>query len=75
MTAKQNTDNRHLKFGVDVARSIILSEVFCIYIVVCPVVIFLLAIVLYVLLFQDYHYPFAVFKLFLLDIIFINMCI
>jgi hypothetical protein len=35
MTAKQNTDNRHLKFGVDVARSIILSEVFCIYIVAC----------------------------------------
>jgi hypothetical protein len=26
MTAKQNTDNRHLKFGVDVARSIILSK-------------------------------------------------
>jgi hypothetical protein len=32
--------------------------VFCIYIVVCPVVIFFLAIVLYVLRFQDYDYPF-----------------
>jgi len=59
--------------GVYVARSIFFCEVFCIYIVFCPVVIFLLAIVLYVLRFQDYDYPFAIFKLFLLYIIFINV--
>ena len=37
--------------GIDVVRSIFFFEVFCIYIVVCPVVIFLLAMVLYVLRF------------------------
>ena len=49
--------------GVRVTRSLVLYA--CFYILVCPFVLFLLAIVLSVLLrYTDSDYPFGIFKLF-----------
>ena len=49
--------------GLCVTRSLILYV--CVVDVVCPFVLFLLAIVLSILRFTDYDYPFGIFKLFL----------